>query len=85
MSFTINGLNVGVAIVHSFCAFLANKWGWPMIFYATGTISVVISVICYILVKNQPSEDKWISKTELEYIQQQTEASPNEKVMKPIH
>ncbi|KAL6955765.1 hypothetical protein U1Q18_052022, partial [Sarracenia purpurea var. burkii] len=35
IAFSFNGTNAGVAIVYPFCGYLAHKWGWPMVFYAT--------------------------------------------------
>ncbi|XP_065208437.1 sodium-dependent phosphate transport protein 3-like isoform X2 [Planococcus citri] len=83
VSFTTSGLNIGISITHGFCAFLANGWGWPMIFYVTGALVVVASLFCFILVKNQPCEDKRISKNELEYIQQQTTTIPRKSISHP--
>ncbi|XP_065208486.1 vesicular glutamate transporter 2-like isoform X2 [Planococcus citri] len=83
ISFTITGFNMGVAIVHGLCAFLANGWGWPMIFYVTGALAIITSIICFTLVNNQPSEDKWISEEELAYIQQGTAAYQKKQVAHP--
>ncbi|XP_065208487.1 vesicular glutamate transporter 3-like [Planococcus citri] len=83
MSYVVNGLNVGAAIVHGFCAFLADGWGWSMIFYGTGAVSVILSIICFIAVKNRPSEDKWITEKELAYIQQGIKATSKGKVVHP--
>ncbi|XP_065208430.1 vesicular glutamate transporter 3-like [Planococcus citri] len=83
ISYSTSGLNIGIAITHSFCAFLANGWGWPMIFYVTGALLVVASLFCYILIENQPCEDKRISKNELEYIQQQTKTISKQAVAHP--
>ncbi|XP_065208462.1 sialin-like [Planococcus citri] len=68
LAFTYNGLSVGLALVHPFCGFLAFKWGWPMIFYTTGSISLIMALLFLTLLKNSPSEDKSISKKELSYI-----------------
>ncbi|XP_065208493.1 vesicular glutamate transporter 3-like isoform X2 [Planococcus citri] len=81
MSFTVNGLNVGAAVVHSLCAFLADRWGWPMIFYGTGALSITMSIICFILVKNRPTDDKWISEKEVAYIQQGIKGTSKGKVV----
>ncbi|XP_065208465.1 sialin-like [Planococcus citri] len=68
MAFTYNGFFVGLTLVHPFCGFVAFKWGWPMIFYTTGSISLIMAFIFLTLLKNSPSEDKSISKKELLYI-----------------
>ncbi|XP_065208464.1 sialin-like isoform X2 [Planococcus citri] len=68
MAFIYNGLSVGVMVVHPFCGLIAFKWGWPMIFYTTGSISIIMAFLLLTLLKNSPSEDKSISKKELVYI-----------------
>ncbi|XP_065208452.1 sialin-like [Planococcus citri] len=77
------GINVGMTIVHGVCAFVAHNWGWQMIFYVTGSISFITSSVCFIFVKNRPSDDKWISKEELMYIQERTATSPKKQVRHP--
>ncbi|XP_065208451.1 sialin-like [Planococcus citri] len=77
------GINVGVAIVHGVCAFVAHYWGWQMIFYVTGSISLITSSVCFIFVKNRPSDDKRISKEELMYIQERTANSTKKQVKHP--
>ncbi|XP_065208480.1 sialin-like isoform X2 [Planococcus citri] len=83
MSFIISGFNVGTTMVHGVCAVLAYSYGWPMIFYATGSISLVLSILIFILVKNQPSDDKSISKKELVYIKQGVVTSEQKKTVHP--
>ncbi|XP_065208413.1 sialin-like isoform X2 [Planococcus citri] len=78
ISFSFNGTNVGVAVVYPFCGYLANTWGWQVVFYVTGGISMLSAVICITLIKNRPSQDRWISKKELDYILEETETSLTE-------
>ncbi|XP_065208417.1 vesicular glutamate transporter 2-like isoform X2 [Planococcus citri] len=68
IAYSMNGVNAGVTITHPFCGYLAHEWGWQMVFYITGALSVIISVIFWIFVKNHPSQDRTISKIELDYI-----------------
>ncbi|XP_065208432.1 vesicular glutamate transporter 3-like isoform X2 [Planococcus citri] len=72
MSLVVSGVTLGVGVVHGFCAFLTHQWGWQMIFYVTGSISLITSLLCFIFVRNEPSEDRCISKKELAYIQEGT-------------
>ncbi|XP_065208424.1 vesicular glutamate transporter 3-like isoform X2 [Planococcus citri] len=73
ISFSFNGTNVGLALTYPMCGYLAHIWGWQMVFYVTGIISVVVAVICMITVKNKPSQDTWISRNERLYILQETD------------
>lgn len=83
ISFTFNGTNIGLAGVYPFCAYLAYYWGWQMAFYVTGFISIISSILSLMLVKNQPSEDKWIAKRELCYILQETDRSTKMNISHP--
>ena len=50
-------------------------------FYKTaGAVGITWSVIWLLVVKNQPSKDKWISKKELQYIIENTETTPRKHV-----
>ncbi|XP_065208461.1 sialin-like isoform X2 [Planococcus citri] len=83
VSISTTGVNIGLAIVHGVCAFVAFNWGWRMIFYVTGSISLITSSVCFILMKNRPSDDKRISKRELSYIQERITTVPPKKVRHP--
>ncbi|XP_065208435.1 vesicular glutamate transporter 3-like [Planococcus citri] len=82
VSFSFNGSNVGVAIVYPFSGYLAHRWGWETVFYVTGTLPLIMAVICLLAVKNHPSQDKFMSKEEREYIIQGTD---NNKLAKTNH
>lgn len=47
---------------------LADFYGWQSIFYVFGTLAVVWSIIWFIVVKDSPSKDNWISKSEKTFI-----------------
>ncbi|XP_065225571.1 vesicular glutamate transporter 2.2-like isoform X2 [Planococcus citri] len=83
ISFSFNGTNIGLAAVYPFCAYLAHKWGWQMVFYVTGFMGVIFAILSLVLVKNQPSDDKWISKKELAYILEETNHTTKMNVSHP--
>ncbi|XP_065221776.1 sodium-dependent phosphate transport protein 3-like isoform X1 [Planococcus citri] len=83
ISFSFNGANVGTAIVYPFCGYISYNFGWKNTFYITGAISVIVSIMCYIFVRNHPCEDKWISKEELEYICDGTDTNSEENLHHP--
>ncbi|XP_065208456.1 vesicular glutamate transporter 1-like isoform X2 [Planococcus citri] len=80
---TASGMTVGLAIVHAVCASVAYAWGWQMIFYATGGMSLITSLFCLMLIKNRPSDDKTMSKEELAYIQERISTVPKKEVKHP--
>ncbi|XP_065208468.1 vesicular glutamate transporter 3-like [Planococcus citri] len=70
MSISFNGCYIGIAVVYPICGLLISVCGWPMVFYVTGLTSLLFSLLCLILIRNHPSEDKWISRKELSFILQ---------------
>ncbi|XP_065208466.1 uncharacterized transporter slc-17.2-like [Planococcus citri] len=72
MAICFNGLYVATAIIHPIVGFIISVGGWPMVFYSTGVVSFLLSLVCLILIRNHPSEDNWISKKELSYILEET-------------
>ncbi|XP_065221904.1 vesicular glutamate transporter 3-like isoform X2 [Planococcus citri] len=78
-----NGVNVGAAIAYPLFGYIADKWGWQMVFYVSGIISLFISLLCLIIVKNRPSEDTRISESELSYILIGTDDASRKKVAHP--
>ncbi|XP_065208380.1 sialin-like [Planococcus citri] len=83
MSMCFCGIYIGIAVTYPVCGFLADRWGWQMIFYVTGAICFIWSVIWLLLVKNQPSKDKWMSSEERLYIIENTETTPRKEVVHP--
>lgn len=47
---------------------LAETFGWESIFYFFGIIAVVWSIVWFIIVRNTPQQDFWISKSERHFI-----------------
>ncbi|XP_065208525.1 vesicular glutamate transporter 3-like [Planococcus citri] len=70
MAVTLSGMYAGPAITYPVCGYLIQRYGWPAAFYFTGGVSLIWTVIWFIFVPNSPATDKWISKEELNYIQQ---------------
>ncbi|XP_065208377.1 vesicular glutamate transporter 3-like [Planococcus citri] len=84
LAIILTGVYFGNAITYNIEKYIANSWGWRMNFYATGGITFVWSVIWLIIARNEPSQDKMISRRELQYIQSQTDTTPRHKVVHPI-
>ncbi|XP_065208475.1 sialin-like [Planococcus citri] len=85
MSICFNGFHIATATVHLICGIIISEWGWPMVFYITGIVGSLISILCLLLVSNHPSEDKWISKKELTFILNDIDTSRTEKVKAHPH
>ncbi|XP_065208347.1 vesicular glutamate transporter 2-like [Planococcus citri] len=83
MSYSFSGIYVGSAVTYPVCGYIANRWGWPAVFYTTGTTCMICASLWMIFIRNDPSKDKWISKQELLYILQSTEKTPRKQVVHP--
>ncbi|XP_065208419.1 vesicular glutamate transporter 3-like isoform X2 [Planococcus citri] len=68
ISLCYNGSSVGVTISYPLFGYVAAGWGWQMVFYMAGAISVIFAIVCVIFVKNCPTQDGCISDKELRYI-----------------
>ncbi|XP_020295891.1 putative inorganic phosphate cotransporter [Pseudomyrmex gracilis] len=68
-------------------AFAASDVGWPFIFYTFGTLSIVWSVVFFILGADAPSTYRGISQEEKEYIEESLktteEKETNQKLQTP--
>ncbi|XP_065208476.1 vesicular glutamate transporter 3-like [Planococcus citri] len=84
ISVSVNGVYVGIAIAYPICGLIISELGWAAVFYLLGGICVIMSLLCLILIRNQPSEDKWISKKELAYILKETDTvCPKKDITRP--
>ncbi|XP_050307576.1 sialin-like [Anthonomus grandis grandis] len=75
-----SGSYAGTVVGMPACAYLANAFGWPSIFYFWGIVALIWCALWMTIVANSPEEDKKISKRELDYILGSMENSSNKKV-----
>ncbi|XP_065225576.1 sodium-dependent phosphate transport protein 3-like isoform X2 [Planococcus citri] len=78
-----DGANVGTTIAFPLFGFIAAEWGWQMVFYVSGIISIFISLLCFTIVRDRPSQDGWISEAELSYILDETDNASRNKMSHP--
>ncbi|XP_065208386.1 vesicular glutamate transporter 3-like [Planococcus citri] len=83
MSLSFCGIYVGVAVAYPICGIIANSLGWEAIFYFSGICGIIWSALWFILVRNQPSKDKWMSKKEQLYIVENTQTTPRKQIVHP--
>lgn len=65
----LSAAKFGPVLVPPLCAWIVVAYGWREIFYIFAVPGVILSVIWYILVKNQPSESPYCSAAEQRYIE----------------
>lgn len=53
--------------------------GWPNVFYFTGLISTVWSILWFLLATSSPQENRWVSQAELEHIMRKKKRPPVEE------
>ncbi|EIW19693.1 Sugar phosphate permease [Pelosinus fermentans] len=63
------GSKVGPLIVPPLCAWIIMTFGWREIFLFFMIPGVLLSIFWYLMVRSQPGESKFVSASELQYIQ----------------
>ncbi|XP_031343254.1 sialin-like [Photinus pyralis] len=69
-SMAFSGCYIGTLVTIPLSALLAEKLGWEYIFYVTGGIALLWFLLWCIIVKDSPTKDRYISNSELSYIQE---------------
>lgn len=69
------GLFVGSAITMPLVAWIVGAMGWRASFFILGVVPIVIVIpLVFLFVYNRPQESRWVTKTELNYIEEELEA-----------
>ncbi|KAJ6646669.1 Vesicular glutamate transporter 1, partial [Pseudolycoriella hygida] len=68
-SIAYSGMFIGTVITMPTSAYLATAFGWKSIFYVFGVFGVVWHILWMIVVRSAPHKDPFISKDELQYIE----------------
>ncbi|KAK4008499.1 hypothetical protein OUZ56_013635 [Daphnia magna] len=63
-----SGSYFGTVVSMGVCGLLAEHLGWASIFYVSGTFALLWWVLWFVLVKESPQEDRFIDRSELDYI-----------------
>ncbi|XP_025833023.1 sialin [Agrilus planipennis] len=79
-----SGSYIGTVAAMTIGGVIAEEWGWESIFYFFGAIGVFWFICWWILVYENPNEDKFISQRELKYILTSLEKE-NEKKLNVKH
>lgn len=73
------GLIVGTPLV----SWLIDGWGWRVMFYGTGVLSVLGAVCFWLLVYDHPRDHPWISSQERDFLEE--EISKDRVTFDPTH
>ncbi|XP_037814009.1 sialin isoform X1 [Lucilia sericata] len=66
---SFQGFSIGIGVTYALCGFIIEKFGWPYVFYTTGTLGMIWCLCWYLLAYNTPQEHPRISEKELGYIE----------------
>jgi ACS family sodium-dependent inorganic phosphate cotransporter len=56
--------SLGVAVTLPMCGYLIDYWGWPSVFYVTGTIALTWTICWFYLIYDSPEQHPRISENE---------------------
>ncbi|XP_043661501.1 sialin isoform X2 [Drosophila teissieri] len=82
---SFQGFSIGIGLTYPLCGFILSEWGWPYIFYTTGTLGLGWCILWYLLAFNTPREHPRIAEDELNYIELnvRNEVNSNVKIKVP--
>ncbi|XP_031777615.1 sialin-like isoform X4 [Nasonia vitripennis] len=76
---TFAGSFVGTVVAMPVCGLMAERLGWPSLFYVFGSTGFLWYLIWCFLIRDRPEEDPWINKAELKYIRDSLRSSECER------
>lgn len=75
--------SLGAAITLPVCGYLISSLGWPSVFYFTGAVGVVWSILWFVLVFDSPAQHPRITKEERAEIETKIADGEGGKSVKP--
>ncbi|KAH8272183.1 hypothetical protein KR018_008780 [Drosophila ironensis] len=66
---SFQGFSIGIGLTYPLCGFILSEFGWPYIFYTTGSFGLGWCLLWYFLAFNTPREHPRITKEELNFIE----------------
>lgn len=81
--FGISGIYCGTVLAMLLSGWLADQFGWQSIFYVFGSAGCVWAILWFVIVRESPDRDSWITEAERFYIKQSLELQGQKNVMQP--
>lgn len=69
VAISYSGCYFGTVAALPLCGALAERLGWPSIFYVFGVIGGIWTIVWLLMISETPNSDKYISEPEKEYIE----------------
>lgn len=76
-----SGCSVGPVIALPLCGWILTTWGWPAVFYITGSMAVAFYGLWQYFVYNTPQEHPRISPEEKKYLEDNLQESHTNEVV----
>ncbi|KAK7600816.1 hypothetical protein V9T40_008257 [Parthenolecanium corni] len=73
----------GTVVAFPASGYLANAFGWPSAFYIPAVTALVWCVAWFVWVRDNPQDDRWITRHELELLERSLGSVRNEKIPHP--
>ncbi|WP_040975902.1 MFS transporter [Necropsobacter massiliensis] len=64
----MSAIKFAPAFVPPLCTFIILTWGWREVFYIFAVPGILLSIVWWVIVKDDPRESKYCSKEECDYI-----------------
>lgn len=84
-AWVVGGENMGTIIAMFVCPFIAHIFGWQYIFYISGLLGFLWSIIFCIVVSECPQQSRWIDSTEKEHILANVDVGVNSRLPKDVN
>ncbi|XP_065208367.1 vesicular glutamate transporter 2-like [Planococcus citri] len=79
VSFGVSGFYVGTVASFAISGWVLTNYNWQKLFYGSGLVSFAWTLIWFAIVRNDPAKDKFISESELKYIQDELKSGDVEQ------
>lgn len=80
MGLSLAGSQIGNVLGIPLTGIIADKWGWPSVFYWFGAVGCIWCIIFYIYARNDPSDCPWISAEEKRLLQKYRPSKENRPI-----
>ncbi|KAH8421183.1 hypothetical protein KR009_010760, partial [Drosophila setifemur] len=77
---SFQGFSIGIGLTYPLCGYILSEYGWPYVFYTTGSLGLGWCLLWYFLAYNTPREHPRITEEELNYIELNVSKNDNKTI-----
>lgn len=74
---SFQGFSIGTGLTYPLCGYIIKYFGWPYVFYTTGSLGMIWCIYWYFLAFNTPQTHPRITQQELQFIEANKSAETN--------